>query len=138
MDETTPNDSIGIWMLSFATGSVLWIALFLGMGFGSDFGNQLTRIYGRDLQSANIDWWLFMLVLIALSMLLHVGTWIALSRLNQYFRAVITVLVGGTGLFFAVSSIAFYIDSQLLGPIALTLPTIALCEYISLRNLVLQ
>ena len=37
-------------------GIVVWFALFIVFGFHSAFGNALTRLYGRDLQVANLDW----------------------------------------------------------------------------------
>ena len=138
LDVSTPNDRVGIWLLSFVNGSVLWISLFLGLGFNSEFGNQLTRIYGRDLQEANIDWWLLMVIVIALSMFLHIGTWQLFGRLNNNARTNLTVLVGGIGLLTSVSSIAFYIDSEMVRPIAITLTTITICEYITLRSLMLK
>ncbi len=43
-------------VLGIVCGIVVWFALFLVFGFHSAFGNTLTRLYGRDLQTANLDW----------------------------------------------------------------------------------
>ena len=134
------DESLSIWTLSFAVGSILWIALFLGLGFGSEFGNQLTRIYGRDLQSANIDWWLFMAILVATSIFLHTVVWFGCGcvPINSFVRCCITIFVGGFGLFSLVLAICISIEAQLSRPLSVASLTLLACEIVCGRNLLLQ
>ncbi len=137
------SEMLGLSLLAFATGSTLWLALFVGLGFNSDFGNRLTQLYGRDLQQANIDWWLFMAILIVSSLLLHglpsicVWMWKFSSEnvaVAGKSSSVAGALCGGLGLVLVVLAIALQIDAPILPVIGVSVPTIIVCESLSLHH----
>ncbi|GAB5401988.1 MAG: hypothetical protein Aurels2KO_02190 [Aureliella sp.] len=51
------------------TGVFVWFTLFLAVGFDSDFGNKLTRLYARDLTGLNFDWMIFAAIIVVASTL---------------------------------------------------------------------
>lgn len=120
------------------TGAFVWFTLFLAVGFHSDFGNKLTRLYGRDLTNANYDWMIFAAIIVVATTLSFTVSGIVTRRFagilktgdtSNGFSRIYLILIPPATILLIVAWVCRFIDTPLARPVAYSVLAAACCSW---------